>query len=204
MIYGDKPILRAIIEALGAELDELNTAIIDCKNKRWINKADGVQLDKIGEIVVQSRQIDKAIAMKLFGFYGQPNTVGFGQARFREHGEDNLETYVLADAEYRMILAVKAVMNNSQCSAEETLQSLRYVFNAPIRMEEIGNAQIIVSVGRRLSDNEKVLANAINLIVRAGGVSIEYKSFYNQNHYFGFLGQPNAKGFGVGEFAHIF
>lgn len=204
MIYDDKPVLRAIIEALGAELDELNTAIIDCKNKRWINKADGVQLDRLGEIVVQSRQIGKAIAMQLFGFYGQPNTVGFGQARFREHGEDNLETYILADAEYRMILAVKAMMNATQCTAEDTLQSLRYVFQSPVRLEEIGNAQIIVAIGCGLSDNEKILANAVNLIVRAGGVGIEYKSFYNQNHYFGFLGQPNAKSFGVGEFAHIF
>jgi hypothetical protein len=203
MIYDDKPVLRAIIEALGAEMDELNQAIIDCKNNRWINKAQGKQLDGLGEIVVLSRQIDKAIAIKLFGFLGQPNVLGFGQARFRGQDEDNLQSYILEDAEYRMAIAVKAVMNATQCTAEETLQSLRYVFNAPIVMEEIGNANINIAIGRQLTDNEKILANAIDLIVRAGGVGINIKSYF-PTVYFGFLGQPNAHGFGVGSFAHIF
>jgi hypothetical protein len=203
MIYDDKPVLRAIIEALGAEMDELNQAIIDCKNNRWVDKAEGKQLDGLGEIVVQPRQIDKAIAMKLFGFLGQPNVLGFGQARFRGQDEDNLQSYILEDAEYRMAIAVKAVMNATQCTAEDTLQSLRYVFNAPIVMEEIGNANINIAIGRQLTDNEKILANAIDLIVRAGGVGINIKSYF-PTVYFGFLGQPNSHGFGVGSFAHIF
>lgn len=203
MIYDDKPVMRAIIEALGAEMDELNQAIIDCKNNRWVDKAEGKQLDGLGEIVVQNRQIDKAIAMKLFGFLGQPNVLGFGQARFRGQDEDNLQSYILEDAEYRMAIAIKAVMNATQCTAEDTLQSLRYVFNAPIVMEEIGNANINIAIGRQLTDNEKILANAINLIVRAGGVGVNIKSYF-PTIYFGFLGQPNAKGFGVGSFAHIF
>lgn len=204
MIVGDKPVLRAIITALGAELDELNTAVIDCKNKRWINKAEGVQLDGLGEIVVRNRQIDEAIAVQLFGFWGQPNVVGFGQARFRQQGEENLQTYILSDAEYRLALAMKVAVNSSRGTAEDTISSLRYAFNAPIRIEEPGNANIVVSIGRELTDNERMLANALDMIIRAGGVGLKYKSYFNVNHYFGFLGQPNAKGFGVGQFAHVF
>lgn len=203
-IYGDKPVLRAILTALGAEMDELNQAVNNLKNKRWINKAEGVQLDGLGEIVVRNRQIDEAIAVQLFGFWGQPNVVGFGQARFRQTGEDNLQTYILADAEYRLALAMKVAVNSSRGTAEDTISSLRYAFNAPIRMEEIGNANIIVSIGRELTDNERLLANALDMIIRAGGVGLKYKSYFNINHYFGFLGQPNAKGFGVGQFAHVF
>lgn len=203
-IYDDKPVLRAILTALGAEMDELNQAINDLKNKRWIDTAEGVQLDGIGEIVDRNRQIDKAIAVQVFGFQGQPNVVGFGQARFRGANESNLESYILDDTEYKLVLALKAMMNNSRATAEDTINSLKYVYNAPIvSLEEIGNANIIIGIGKNLSDNEKLLANAVDLVVKAGGVGLKYKSYY-PSAYFGFLSQPNARGFGVGSFAHIF
>ena len=71
-IYGDKPVLRAILTALGAEMDELNQAVNDIENKRWIDTAEGVQLDGIGEIVDRSRQIDKAIAIPSLASLASP------------------------------------------------------------------------------------------------------------------------------------
>jgi hypothetical protein len=140
----------------------------------------------------------------VFGFYGQPNIVGFGQARFRGANESNLESYILDDAEYKLVLALKAMKNNSRTTAEDTINSLKYVYNAPIvSLEEVGNANIIIGVGKNLSDNEKLLANAVDLVVKAGGVGLKYKSYYPLA-YFGFLSQPNARGFGAGSFAHVF
>ena len=203
-IYDDKPVLRAILTAFGAEMDELNQAINDIKNKRWIDTAEGVQLDGIGEIVDRNRQIDKAIAVQVFGFQGQPNIAGFGEARFRGANESTLATYILDDSEYKLVLALKAMKNNSRATAEDTINSLKYIYNAPaISYEEVGNANVIVGIGKKLTDNEKLLANAVDLVVKAGGVGMKYKSYYPSN-YFGFLGQPNACGFGVGSFAHIF
>ena len=203
-IYGDKPVLRAILSALGAEMDEINQAVNDLKNKRWIDTGEGVQLDGIGEIVDRRRQIDKAIAVQVFGFQGQPNIAGFGEARFRGANESTLATYILDDSEYKLVLALKAMKNNSRATAEDTINSLKYIYNAPtISYEEVGNANVIVGIGKKLTDNEKLLANAVDLVVRAGGVGMKYKSYYPSN-YFGFLSQPNARGFGVGSFAHIF
>jgi hypothetical protein len=204
MIYDDKPVLRAIIEALGAELDELNDAIIACKNDRWIDTAEGVQLDGLGEIVVMPRQIDKALALTVFGFDGQTNTVGFGQARFLRQGESALGTYILSDAEYRMLIAVKARQNVTDCTVEDTIASLKYVFDAPrIIIEETGNATITVAIGRKLTPNQIALANAMDLIIRAGGVGIKYKAFFDGSP-FGFLGQQDVMGFGQGSFARAF
>ncbi len=203
-IYGDKPVLRAVLTALGEEMDEINGAITDLKNNRWIDTAEGVQLDGIGEIVDRDRQIDEAIAIKVFGFYGQPNVAGFGQARFRGANESNLASYILEDTEYRLVLALKAMKNNSRATAEDTIQSLKYVFNAPtVALQEVGNANIVVAIGRELTDNDMLLANAVDLIIRAGGVGLKYKSFF-PGAYFGFLGQPNAAGFGQGAFARMF
>jgi hypothetical protein len=203
-IYDDKPVLRAILTALGAEMDELNQAVNDLKNKRWIDTAEGVQLDGIGEIVDRNRQIDKAIAIPFFGFLGQPSTKGFGQARFRTNNETTLTSYILEDAEYKTVLLEKVIKNNSRGTAEDTLQSLKFIFNAPtVAVEEAGNANIVVAIGRKLDDSDKILANAVDLIVRAGGVGLKYKAYY-PSAYFGFLGQPNASGFGQGAFAQIF
>lgn len=203
-IYGDKPVLRAILTALGAEMDELNQAVNDIKNKRWIDTAEGVQLDGIGEIVDRNRQIDKAIAIPFFGFLGQPSTKGFGQARFRSSNETTLTSYILEDAEYKTVLLEKVIKNSSRGTAEDTLQSLKFIFNAPtVAMEEVGNANIVVAIGRNLNDSDKILANAVDLIIRAGGVGLKYKAYY-PSAYFGFLGQPKAQGFGLGAFAQIF
>ena len=203
-IYGDKPVLRALLSALGAEMDEINQVVNDLKNKRWIDTAEGVQLDGIGEIVDRNRQIDKAIAIPFFGFLGQPGVKGFDKARFRGNNETTLTSYILNDDEYRLVLAQKIMKNISRGTAEDTLQSLKFIFGAPtVVMEEVGNATIVVAIGRILHDDDKVLANAVDLIIRAGGVALKYKAYYPST-YFGFLGQPNAQGFGQGVFAQIF
>lgn len=204
MIYGDKPVLRAILEALGAELDEFNETIRDLQTKRWIQTAEGIQLDKIGEIVDRNREVENAVALRLFGFRGQPNVAGFGQARFRGTQESGMLSYVLGDAEYRLVLAQKVMKNVTRCTAEDTIRSLRFIFSAQtVVIEETGNASIAVAIGRQLTDNEKILANAVDLIIRAGGVKLKYKACF-PSAYFGFLGQPRARGFGRGSFAQMF
>jgi hypothetical protein len=103
-----------------------------------------------------------------------------------------------------MVLAVKARQNVSNCTVEDTIQSLKYVFNAPkVYVEEKGNATITVAIGKKLTPNEIVLANAINMIIRAGGVGLKYKAYFNGAP-FGFLGQPSVLGFGQGALAYMF
>jgi hypothetical protein len=150
------------------------------------------------------RQINKALALTFFGFYGQTNTVGFGQARFLRQGESPLGTYILSDAEYRMLIAVKARQNVTDCTVEDTIASLKYVFDAPrVIIEELGNATITVAIGKKLTKNQIALANAVDLVIRAGGVGIKYKAYFSGSP-FGFLGQPDVRGFGQGSFAHAF
>ena len=79
-----------------------------------------------------------------------------------------------------------------------------FVFNAPsVALVERGNAKISLAIGRELSDNDIVLGRALNLFIKAGGVGLEWKSQYDYDSYFGFLGQPNAKGFGDGKFSDL-
>jgi len=203
--FQDKKVLNAIIEALGEELDELDAVFDDLRNKRWIDTGEGKQLDGIGEIVGQARQISNALAIPFFGFEGQLGTMGFEQARFRDTNETWLESYNLSDPEYRRVLWAKVGKNITDGTAEKTIDSISFIFNAPhVFVGETGNAKIAIGVGRRLTKGDMLLADAVDLLVRAGGVGVDWKTQFNYDGYFGFLGQLNAKGFEAGSFADTF
>lgn len=200
--FQGKQILHAIIESLGEELDELEQAFSDLRDKRWIDTAEGAQLDGIGTIVNQPRQIADAIQIAFFGFQEQDNALGFEQGRFRDHWETWLQSVNLSDPEYRKILWLKVFKDVSSGTAEDTIVSTRRIFDAPyVVLSEIGNAKISVGIGKVLDVNDLSIARAVDLIVRAGGVGVQGMSMFDYENYFGFLGQPNAKEFETGSFA---
>lgn len=200
--FKGKRVLRAILEALGEEMDELEQVFADLRDKRWIDTGEGAQLDGIGTIVNQPRQIADAIQIAFFGFQGQDNALGFEQGRFRDQWETWLQSVNLSDPEYRKLLWLKVFKNISTGTAEDTIVSTRRIFDALyVVLSELGNAKIFIGIGRVLNKNELAIAKAMDLIVRAGGVGVKGMSMFNYDNYFGFLGQPNAKGFEVGSFA---
>lgn len=200
--FKGKRVLRAILEALGEEMDELEQVFADLRDKRWIDTGEGAQLDGIGTIVNQPRQIADAIQIAFFGFQGQDNALGFEQGRFRDQWETWLQSVNLSDPEYRKLLWLKVFKNISTGTAEDTIVSTRRIFDASyVVLSELGNAKIFIGIGRVLNKNELAIAKAMDLIVRAGGVGVKGMSMFNYDNYFGFLGQPNAKGFEVGSFA---
>lgn len=200
--FHGKPVLQAIIEAFGEELDELEQAFSDLRDKRWIDTAEGAQLDGIGTIVNQPRQIADAIQIAFFGFQEQDNALGFEQGRFRDYWETWLQSANLSDPEYRKILRLKVFKDVSSGTAEDTIVSIRRIFDAPyVVLSEIGNAKISVGIGRALDVNDLSIARTVDLIVRAGGVGVQDMSIFDYENYFGFFEQPNAKGFETGSFA---
>ena len=73
---------------------------------------------------------------------------------------------------------------------------MKYIFNVEkVIVEDVGNAKIKIGIGRELSASEIALAKAFNLMIRSGGVGIEEIVQFDADAVFGFLGQPNIKGF---------
>lgn len=199
--FSKAEIMQAIFYALAEELDELDTVCNDLKNKRWIDTGEGVQLDGIGTIVDRDRILRDAIALEFFGFSGQANATGFNQARFRGYNEAYLSSYRLEDAEYRMLLWMKVFKNNSYATYEDTIKSLQYTFDAEtVVVQDIGNAKFVVGIGKVLSSNEILMANAVDLFIRGCGIGVKFVSNFNKN-VFGFQNQKVASGFGIGAFA---
>lgn len=193
--------MQAFLMALGDELEELNNALDDLKNKRWIDTGSGIQLDNIGVLVDRSRNITGAIQLEFFGFFDQPNTLTFGVGRFRETtAVPYTASSVLDDEAYRPVLWHKVAKDTTDGTTESTIESLKFIFSAPfVIVQEKGNAKFDVGIGRELTDNDITLARSINLFIKAGGVGVDLK-YSIPEKYFGFRGQPNAYGFEVGSF----
>lgn len=202
--FQDLPNIKAVLQAVGEELNELRLAFKMLATERWIDTGEGKQLDGIGEIVGRDRYLENAIAIPFFGFYGQPAALGFEEGQFRDSGVSWLETTKLADSEYRPVLWAKVFKNTSHCTHEDTIAMLKTIFTiGVVVVEDVGNAKIRIGIGRKLTAAELVLIRAFNLFIRAGGVGLEYAVHYDKDSYFGFLGQPRAKTFDEGTFADI-
>ena len=203
--YGTSDTMKFFFEAVAEELDLIDTATTDLRGKRWIDTGEGVQLDGIGTIVDRSRVLDKAIPLPFFGFEGQPSSTGFKQARLRSNLESYLSTSNLNDVDYRMVLWSKVTKNNSLCYFDDTITSLQFVFNADtVIVQDADNARYIVGIGKVLSKNEIILANSLDLLVRAGGVKCDFMTNFDADNVFGFSNQKVALGFGQGSFANTF
>ena len=68
--------LIAFIRSLLKGSDDLEIVFNDLLDNRWIDTAEGVQLDNIGLIVGQERITVLAEGINLFGFQGFPNEIG--------------------------------------------------------------------------------------------------------------------------------
>lgn len=207
MQFDGAPNLEAYVEALGEELQELFGAFDDLKTKRWIDTGEGAQLDGIGRLVNQGRQITKEVQPIYFGFRTQPHTAGFGKAPMRRAGSHSsmLASSNLSDIQYRLLLWAKVWKNHAKGTAEDTIRSVKFIFQAPeVRLDEKGDAHISIGIGKLLTREEIQVAKAVDLFVRMGGVQIDDFTQYSEKDYFGFLGQPHSVGFEQGPFADLF
>ena len=191
--------MHIFLEALGAELDELTKALDDLQNKRWIDTGAGVQLDNIGVLIDRSRKIEGSIQLEFFAFFDQPNALSFDVGRFRDTPSvPYTATSILDDETYRPVLWHKVSKDTTTGTAESTIESVKFIYKAPyVTLTELGNAKIGIGIGRELTDNDIVLARALDLFIRAGGVGLDFVTEI-PDPYFGFVDQGDAKGFEIG------
>ena len=191
--------MHIFLDALGAELDELTTALEDLQNKRWIDTGSGIQLDNIGVLIDRSRQIAGSIQLEFFAFYDQPNALPFDVGRFRDTpAVAYLATSTLDDETYRPVLWHKVAKDTTTGTTESTIESVKFIYNAPyVTLTELGDAKIGIGIGRELNDNDVILARALDLTIRAGGVGLDFVEEIPED-FFGFVDQQGAKGFEIG------
>lgn len=130
--YSDKPNAIAEMTALINEYQDAWTFFENFIPSFDIDQAWGDRLDLIGKIVGFSRTVSLLIDKKYFGFEGQTNALGFGQAPFYSHGDARYNLSDLNDTDYQFYLKAKIVKNNVHAvmGGENSLQrAYLYLFD---------------------------------------------------------------------------
>lgn len=196
----ESPNYIEVIRLLAEDFDEASD-IYDyiAKNINVLN-ARGVWLDLIGDIVGVSRVFEKEIQPVFFGFDDQPNTTGFGQARFRELDDKTTASSVLNDDDYRVVIIGKIARNYGDVSEVGVATSVLNMTQADnVLVYQSGPATFSVYVIGLISDNIKSILTGTDLIPRAAGVKMNI-FFSGDDNIFGFADQLGIKGFDVGHF----
>jgi len=202
--YRDSLKLIAYIKALLYEADTLESVLRDLLENRWIETAVGVNLDILGSIVGQSREFIDAEIFDYFGFADNPISQSFGTlsdvgigGRFRAVGEATQGIRLLTDDEYRVFIKARILRNSTSSTPEEIITQFRFLFDSPIVIIREGlKASYEISIGRRLSLNEKSIISQTNIVPKTAGASASYVTEFDSNDFFSFKTIPGSLGFG--------
>lgn len=195
--------LISYIRALLIEADTLEQVFCDLLEKRWIDTAEGVQLDILGSIVGQSREFIDAEIFDYFGFFDNPQAQSFGSvvdasvgSRFKFIEEVTTGIRQLTDDEYRLFIKARIARNATSSTPEDIIAQIRYIFNSPLVLFIDGDTFYEVSIGRKLTLNEKSILTDTDIIPKTAGVGVGYVTEFNSEDFFGFQGVPNSLGLG--------
>lgn len=199
--FGNSKRLESLVKALLKPAEGIQGALRGLFLDRWLDTAEGKQLDGIGEIVGLSRVLDDSLYVQFFGFAGQPGVAGFGQARMRRRHERAVAgSTTLQDYEYRKLLYWKIALNNGRGTAPEIAAALKPIFDVSrVIVQDAGNAKIRIWVSKVPGPGDALMGNPYRWVPQAAGVGVQIITGSTEIP-FGFREQ-GFYGFGVGVMA---
>ena len=191
------------LKALLIEANNLEDVFCQLLEDRWIDTAVGIQLDILGSIVGQTREFIDAEIFDYFGFAINPISQSFGSindisvgGRFKFVEEPTTGIRKLTDDEFRTFIKARIIRNSTQSTPEQIISQLQFLFNTPQILFSDGDTMYEVSIGRKLSLNEKSILENTDIVPKTAGVGASYVTEYDYENFFGFQGVPNSGGFG--------
>lgn len=162
---------------------ELQQVIKDVMQKRNLDNATGEQLDIIGRILGQPRQLFDSVIIRYFGFEGATGASPYKSVNDTERTfgpwkgtqDSLLGVRALTDAEYRRLLKLKIIKNTSDANITAFNDGVRLLFgvdsidyqeDVPPSYTE-GSATITINLGRDYNDPEKAAFPGLDEIVLA-------------------------------------
>lgn len=193
------------LKALMSESNNIEQALQQCIVLRTIDTATGEVLDVLGELVGQGREVIDTSNLTFFGFAGAGNEDSFGDennptigSRFASRQEIGGQR-IMDDPEYRLFIKARIARNMAKGTIEDIITQMQTLFDAPqIRLEELGNANLRIGIGRLLTANEEALITQYNIIPKPAGVQIAELYYYEADSFFAFQGVLGALGFDEG------
>jgi hypothetical protein len=206
--YAESPNLKDVLTIYLEELGEARDVILDVWCERWIDNADGVQLDVLGDIVGQPRAVvDDAIIY--FGFDGDITAAGFGEGRWIRVNEALLPTKNLEDPEYRQYIKAKAKTNNSSATRQDIKDLIEvstglisYVGGSGAVADIILQNPTTADIALITSSWQDSIGQMRYFVTLPLGVGSNYLQFDGEAP-FGFAGDLDSQGFGEGNWVNI-
>lgn len=194
----DKKNTEDFARAFYPPINLLDTALWELYTKRWIETAEGQQLDGIGSIVGISRTVPNSVYLPFFGFANQIAGRGFGQARLRRRREPWSQSSVLGDIDYRVRINLKIALNNGHGTAEEIMRAFNTSLNVTrTRVDDVGNANARVYINDFILESDPRSQLLDYMIPKAAGVKL-WPYYVDADFTFGFQNQKIYYGFGIG------
>lgn len=191
--FKDKPNIENLLKVWLNGYQEIQEILLDIELIKDIDESSGVQLDNIGVIIGQPRELVDLSATGFFGFEEDPGAQPFGSVSNSQGGLyyslDNPDSGVigLSDALYRTFLDSKIIQNNAGTNPEEIIDIVKKIFNTEtVELFEGGSdedepAVFTLNIGRDWNDEELTVFPGLDetevatrLIPKPAGVRIEY------------------------------
>lgn len=209
--FKEQPVFDRYVQLLTKAQIDLENTFKDLLQLRDIDTANGAQLDIIGRIVGQDRELIAADLYDFFGMQGAINAFSMGDFTdlnvggiFYSYGIDLGGNVELDDETYRSFIRAKIFKNITNSTPEQFITAIKLIFGLDkVSIIHDGDGVAIVLLGGQLTNFQRVLLTYISysqgypsrLIPKTVGVKINFGEFL-PNQYFGFQDSPGALGFG--------
>lgn len=209
--FKDKEVFDKYLQLLIGGKIELQEVFRQLMQERSIDTAVGAQLDIIGDIVGQPRELIDSSLLSFFAFQGYPEAESYGDLNNNSSGGAYYDlrnpltgNTLLTDEQYRLFIKAKIIKNNTNATPNQFIDFMKFVFGIELSLVVAeGDAEFTIMLGKELSSFERVLLTYVSyssgypsrFIPKPIGVRVSFGQFIAGN-YFGFQGAPNAKGYG--------
>lgn len=210
--FENRPVLDKYLQLMALPVEELEEVYRSLMQDRSIDTAVGKQLDIIGDIVGQPREILNVKDMSFFGYEGNPASEEYGDLNNKGVGgyywdmnEPKTGSLILTDEIYRIYIKSKIIKNVTRATPEDIIRFIRFVFGTTriqIVVDE-GAHQMIILASSEMSQYEYTLLKYF--------VEEQYRSYFipkalgvetlfgvaSSDKFFSFLGVPGGSGYGT-------
>jgi len=178
--------LKRYVHALLCDHDVLDAIFMAIADRLNLDTQKGVNLDRIGEIVGQSRNVVMPRPIKFFGFSPHPQAEPLGDpdnpligGRFRSPGEALTYNKALDDDTYVQFIKSKIFRNHARSTPDELITLLKLLLGADTAIQlktaspRPGHGHVYIE--KRLSPEERYIVNGTDLVPNTVGVTYHYE-----------------------------
>lgn len=227
--FEDSPVFDKYLQLFNLEYEALQELFRQLMQERSIDTAQGKQLDIIGDIVGQPRELIDSDLLPYFGFEGAGVEQSYGDlyddrvgGYYWDINTPLAGSVLLNDDQYRIFIKAKILKNVTRATPEDVINFISFVF---------GVKKIQITVDSGATQAVVIISDDLNLferrLLKYFFTTNKYKSYFvpkplgvgfefgvaPTDDYFSYLGTPDGLGFGEliddevvggGEYASLF